>query len=173
MSPLDSKIYEDDGAELKRQLGVMDAKKEELGQEYYGYGAEGSGGTKGFDFHYMTSRERSWNHPVMYHGTNAAACCGGGYGLYFFFAKPVHNKAFHLVEMLRRTCVGTLYSFPFCMGIAHYVRTQADAQHKHNINHQLDQDRKVCVSINHNVGYEGVIYFSPALSKLPQTLTKF
>eukprot|EP01061_Rhynchopus_euleeides_P030724 TRINITY_DN5099_c2_g1_i2.p1 TRINITY_DN5099_c2_g1~~TRINITY_DN5099_c2_g1_i2.p1 ORF type:complete len:200 (+),score=38.81 TRINITY_DN5099_c2_g1_i2:46-600(+) len=128
--------------ELNRQRDILDGKKDEMGPAYYGFGGNKSDSTKGFDFKHMTSRQRAWNDPVLYHGSNAAVTMGGLYGLYFFFMHPVHNKLYHVAEMTRRTVVGSLYSFPLCLGVAWYVRQKAILENKQKMQNSGDAARK-------------------------------
>ncbi|KAJ9450884.1 hypothetical protein DIPPA_24336 [Diplonema papillatum] len=128
--------------QLERQRDGLEARKQALGSQFYGYGDGKDGSTKGFDFHAMTSHKRAWNNPVLYHSLNAAGLVGGSWGLYFFFRHPVHNKLFHVTEMLRRTLVGSLCALPFTFALASYARSYSLEQSRSDLHKRGDNWRR-------------------------------
>ena len=127
----------------QKHIREVEKKKESLGQEFYGYGKDGAGAS-GFDFGHMVSFKRSWHEPVFYHSLNAAGFFGGGYGLYYFFAYPVRSKGQHVLEMIRRTLMGSLYAYPFCMGTAWYLSSRSKKAENETLRNRGDTWRKVC-----------------------------
>eukprot|EP00754_Rhynchopus_humris_P035166 Rhum_TRINITY_DN16732_c1_g1::Rhum_TRINITY_DN16732_c1_g1_i1::g.164218::m.164218 len=130
----------------EKHIREVETKKAALGQEFYGYGKEGSGTASGFDFGHMVSFKRSWHEPVFYHSLNAAGFFGGGYGLYYFFAYPVRSKGQHVLEMVRRTLMGSLYAYPFCMGAAWWLSSRSKKSQDANLRNRGDTWRKEYLS---------------------------
>eukprot|EP01064_Diplonema_japonicum_P037096 TRINITY_DN8608_c0_g1_i1.p1 TRINITY_DN8608_c0_g1~~TRINITY_DN8608_c0_g1_i1.p1 ORF type:complete len:192 (+),score=21.98 TRINITY_DN8608_c0_g1_i1:84-578(+) len=134
-----SRAGDDELRQLEHQREVLEKKKQEMGGAFYGYQ---NNTTEGFNFGTMMSRKHAWENPAVYHSLNASGCMGSCYGLWFFFRSPVHNKLYHVSEMLRRALVGTLWTFPVTFGLAWYLRERSLNESNQQLRERGDSWRK-------------------------------